>query len=224
MLECAYENKVLFMEAYKTLAMPGYDFLTEAVRNIGQIRSVLFNFCQYSSRYDSYLNGAHVNAFNPQFSGGSLMDLGIYCIYPMVSLFGLPEKYYGNSTLLASGSDCEGSSIFRYKNFTVTLIYSKASDSYISNQIQGEKGTILIDKISSPQKIDVIYRNGQKKTYENKCENDMVYEVSEFITCAEKGFMQSNINNHYLSLSVLDIMDGLRKKANIKYPADSFIN
>ena len=72
-------------------------------------------FAKYSSRYDAYKEGTILNAFNPVFSNGSLMDIGVYCIYPMVVLFGKPLNLKANGILLESGVDGEGSILFKYK-------------------------------------------------------------------------------------------------------------
>ncbi|VEA43871.1 oxidoreductase [Salmonella enterica subsp. enterica] len=44
------------------------------------MHKALLNYCQYSSRYQRYLNGENPNTFNPAFSNGSIMDIGYYCL------------------------------------------------------------------------------------------------------------------------------------------------
>ena len=87
------------------------------------MRRYFASYCQYSSRYDSPLRpGIPTNAFNPQYSNGALMDIGIYTVYPMVVLFGMPEQVFATGTLLSSGADGQGSVIFRYGQMDAVVV------------------------------------------------------------------------------------------------------
>ncbi len=92
MIAAAKENHVLLMEALKSTLLPNFQAIREHLHKIGPVRRYFAGYCQYSSRYDAYKQGTVLNAFNPVFSNGSLMDLGVYCIYPMAVLFGKPEQ------------------------------------------------------------------------------------------------------------------------------------
>jgi len=105
MIEAARSNDVLLMEAMKSTLMPNFRIMKDNLYKIGQIRRYFASYCQYSSRYDAFKEGTVLNAFKPEFSNGSLMDLGIYCIYPMVSLFGRPEYVKATGIMLSSGVD-----------------------------------------------------------------------------------------------------------------------
>ena len=98
-------------------------------RKIGKLRKVFFNYCQYSSRYQRYLDGENPNTFNPAFSNGSIMDIGFYCLASAVALFGEPKSVQATASLLASGVDAHGVVVMDYGDFSVTLQHSKVSDS-----------------------------------------------------------------------------------------------
>ena len=91
MAKTAAEYGVVFMEAMKSSFMPGFQAIREWLPSLGTIRRYTASYCQYSSRYDAFKRGEILNAFKPEFSNGALMDLGVYCIYPMVLLFGAPD-------------------------------------------------------------------------------------------------------------------------------------
>ncbi|PBG31204.1 hypothetical protein BGU85_26935, partial [Clostridioides difficile] len=42
----------------------------------------------------------------------ALMDIGVYCIHPMVNLFGAPKTVKAVSHILQTGVDGEGSAVF----------------------------------------------------------------------------------------------------------------
>ncbi len=81
MARTAKANHVVLMEALKTTLLPNFKRISEHLHKIGTIRRYVANYCQYSSRYDAYKTGTVLNAFQPHFANGALMDLGIYCIY-----------------------------------------------------------------------------------------------------------------------------------------------
>jgi predicted dehydrogenase len=59
----------------------------------GKLRKAFINYCQYSSRYQRYLDGENPNTFNPAFSNGSIMDIGFYCLASAVALWGEPRAF-----------------------------------------------------------------------------------------------------------------------------------
>ncbi|VDA26792.1 1,5-anhydro-D-fructose reductase [Klebsiella pneumoniae] len=75
----AKENNVVLFEAFKTASLPNFLLLKETLAKVGKLRKAFINYCQYSSRYQRYLDGENPNTFNPAFSNGSIMDIGFYC-------------------------------------------------------------------------------------------------------------------------------------------------
>ena len=70
------KNNVVLFEAFKTASLPNFLLLREALDKVGELRKAFINYCQYSSRYQRYLDGENPNTFNPAFSNGSIMDIG----------------------------------------------------------------------------------------------------------------------------------------------------
>ncbi len=221
-MNLAEEKGLVFMEAMKSLTMPAYLALKENIGRIGKIRKYIGIYCQYSSRYDRHKAGEPVNTFQRKYSNGSLMDIGIYCLYPLVDLFGNPEKIKAQATLLEEGGvDGSGSILFQYKDMEAVILYSKISDSHLPSEIQGEKGTILIDRIGSPREITLILRDGSKEVLSPMThEEDMVYEALEFVKTIEEKRSFSKINHRDLAESVHTIMDEARRQVGLSFPGD----
>ncbi len=60
---------------------------------------------KYSSRYDQVLDGEEPNIFSTHFSGGALMDLGVYLVYAAVAWFGMPKEVHYFPRKISTGVD-----------------------------------------------------------------------------------------------------------------------
>ncbi len=159
----ADKNGVIYFEAIMYMHLPARKILKDAVDNIGVIRSATFDFSQLSSKYAALKRGELPNIFNPEMKTGALNDLGIYCVYPAVDLFGMPEKIVPVQHFLHTGADGSGSAAFVYKDKIVTIVYSKTGQSRAPSQIMGDEGTITIGSISQTDNI-YLYNNKGEKT------------------------------------------------------------
>ncbi len=221
MIEAAGRNDVLLMEALKSTLMPNFRAVHDNLYKIGRVRRYFSSYCQYSSRYDAFKQGKVLNAFNPAFSNGALMDLGIYCIYPMVTLFGKPEEVQASAVMLSSGVDGQGGLMVRYPDMDGIIMYSKITDSYLPTEIQGENGTIVIDRINQPYEVKIMYRDGTtEELTRSQPQESMYYEALEFIDLIKSGRRESDINTHARSLAVAELMEEARHQFGLRYAAD----
>ncbi|MCF2624821.1 Gfo/Idh/MocA family oxidoreductase [Fusobacterium perfoetens] len=212
MTAIAEENNVTLMEAMKTTFLPNIQAVRENIGRIGDIRNITANFCQYSSRYDLLKKGEVTNVFNPEFDGGSAFDIGVYPLYFVLSLFGIPKSYTGSNIFLSSGVDGAGNIILNYGDKIASVIYSKITETNIPSEILGEKGSIVINHISTADKVEIIPRNGEKEDISCVQEkNQMIYELKEFISLIKKGEIESKINSFELSRKSVEILSYVRK-------------
>lgn len=224
MIEAARRNGVVLMEALKSTLMPNFRAVQDNLYKIGRVRRYFSSYCQYSSRYDAFKQGKAPNAFNPAFSNGALMDIGIYCLYPMVTLFGKPELVQAFAVMLSSGIDGEGSMLVRYPDLEMdgVIMYSKITDSYVPTEIQGENGTIVIDKINPPYEVKILYRDGTVEDLtKSQPQESMYYEALEFIELIQSGKRESAVNSLANSLTVAEIMEEARRQIGLRFPADN---
>lgn len=219
MFQAARENGGLLMEAMKTLFLPNFQAVKDALPEIGRVRRYMAQFCQYSSRYDRYLQGERPNTFLPEFSNGALMDLGVYCLQPLTALFGRPKEVRANAVMLPTGVDGEGSLLLNYGDMEAVIFYSKISDSALPAEIQGEQGRLQMDKVSRPDKITLI-KNGQSFDRSRQQADHMTYEIAEFIRLIQNGQTESPVQSFDQSLAVMEIVEAARRQTGIRYPAD----
>jgi predicted dehydrogenase len=147
-------------------------------------------------------------------SNGALVDIGIYTIYPMVVLFGKPKKIQASGIKLSTGVDGEGTVHFEYDDMLATVLYSKISDSALPTEIQGEEGTITLDRINIIKQVTLNSR--KNKTSEilsvNDTNNEYYYEIAEFIDLIRNNQSESLINSHQNTLTTIEILDEIKRQ------------
>lgn len=219
MLSAAEKNHVILLEAMRSAFDPGFAAIQENLPKLGKIRRATFQYCQYSRRYDNYKKGIVENAFKPELSNGALMDIGVYCVHPLVKLFGVPKEIIARGMKLETGAEANGTILAIYDDMQAELIYSKITDAILPSQIQGEEGSMIIEEIPDTKKIKIRYRDKQWEEIEIlKKENNMYYEVKEFIRLIKEN--QSAKEHNQYSLWELEVMDEARKQMQIVFPAD----
>lgn len=218
MLCVAKANGVVFLEAMRPVHNPSCKLIEELLPQIGQLRRVSFSYCQYSSRYDHFKQGIVENAFRPELSNGALMDIGSYCVHMAAFLFGLPEKITAMSLPLPNSIDGEGTALLHYGDFLMDLQYSKITNSYRPSEIQGEKGSILIDRMGVPDTITLCLNGEEAKTFDVSAQMDMRFELQHFLHAIQTG---ADITQYQQgSLDAMTILDEIRKSCGIHFPAD----
>lgn len=218
-IACARENQVVLFEAFKTASLPNFLVLKQSLAKAGKLRKAFINYCQYSSRYQRFLDGENPNTFNPAFSNGSIMDIGFYCLASAVVLWGEPHSVQASASLLASGVDAHGVVVMNYGDFSVTLQHSKVSDSVLASEIQGEAGSLVIEKISECQKLAFIPRGGKaQELTQPQHINTMLYEAETFARLVE----ENEVNHPGLAVSRITakLQTEIRRQTGVVFPAD----
>ncbi|SON51877.1 Gfo/Idh/MocA family protein [Vibrio tapetis] len=220
MYNTAQANNVVLFEAFKTPYLPNFGQLRNSLSEIAPLRKVLFNYCQYSSRYQKYLNGENPNTFNPEFSNGSIMDIGYYCVASAIELFGEPTSIFASADLLPSGVDGHGSVLMSYAGFDVMIAHSKVSNSSILSEVQGEKGALSIAHLSEAKQV-TLHMNAEpaKDLTIESDELSMRYEAEHFALQIKNGEMDEAAVGR--SLITARVITKIRKQTGVIFPADT---
>lgn len=220
MFAVAQEQNVILMEAFKTAYLPNFIEAKKALANIGKLHKAHLTYCQYSSRYQKYLDGENPNTFNPAFSNGSIMDIGFYSVAAAVELFGAPSRVQASAHLLDSGVDAHGSVLLSYPDFDVTLSHSKVSNSYSTSEIQGEEASLLLPDFSECVGFDKQLRTGERiHCSVAQGENSMMYEAEAFAQMIANDRMDPHATQR--SLEIARIITLVREQTGVSFPADN---
>ncbi len=247
MIDTARSSGALLMEAMISTLNPNFLQVKRRLPEVGKIRHFFSAFCQYSSKYDlvrkiiaGESNAPVPSSLNPDCSGGALMDIGIYTLFPMVALFGKPSRIHACVTTceVPVGTarktvDLQGAVLFEYDGMTAEILYSKIADSKLRTEISGEDGILSLDQIHIARKAEFIPRGIPTSGRSAGPEavdltvppeaDEYLCEFREFIDLLERGEKESARNSLSYSLAVAEIMDEIRRQGGVVFPADLHI-
>lgn len=223
--QIAKNRGLVYLEAIMFLHLPQRKLLEDALGQLGQITLVKLDFCQRSSKLDRYLEGELPNIFNPAMETGALMDLGVYCVYPALALFGEPESFTVEPQMMESGADGAGIVTMRYPDKLVTLTYSKLGQAGANSDFQGTDGTLSVESISRIAGLSLWRKDGTTEQLYGDDEKYklMGWEAKDFYRYISdpEGSAQEYAVCSDLSLRVSSFMERVRKEGKILFPSDS---
>ena len=217
----ADKNSLVFMEAIIPIFSKQYNLIKQALKEIGKIEMAKINFCQRSSRLDSFLSGQKVNIFDMSLHAGTLNDLGVYCVYGACDLLGIPKNIEAESYFFSNGADKSGYALFDYGDFPALLTYSKSCQSDTGSEIIGSDGTLKISMISQYSGVTLIKSGKEKEIFSTPSKAELMsgeaQKFADFILNLEENEKEYNEKSD-LCLNVHRCMDLIKQKSGLKYP------
>lgn len=181
-IKLANEQGVFFFEAAKNIHEKSFQKVGSLMSVKDEILGANFTYMKYSSRYDQVLDGLEPNIFSPHFSGGAVMDLGVYLVYAALAWFGMPDSCHYDARKIRTGVDGIGTAILHYDHFDVTLQISKINDSFMPSEIYFDRGTLVMNGVHEIDHVE--YHDRDHGTIESIAvtveENPMIEEARAF--------------------------------------------
>lgn len=106
-----------------------------------------FTYAKYSSKMQALLAGKEANVFSAKFSGGALMDLGVYPVYAAIRLFASPLSARYSAQQLPNTVDLNGVGALIYPEFQVGIQAGKNINSNLPAEIYTDQGTLNLNGI-----------------------------------------------------------------------------
>ena len=222
MIRTAKERKVFLMEALWTKFLPHYKKLQELLdqKTLGDLKSVLVNFGFKTS------DKSPQRLFDPLLGGGTLLDIGIYNVFMTMSVLGKPDSIEATMTPSPTGVDEQIAVLFKYNSGAMAQLFSSFTTNLpIQAEINGTEGNItLTTRFYEPSATIQLYRQvpGEKQiiAVEKEAGFGYQYEARHVNECLKKGLIESPVMTHADTLSLMEMLDRIRKKARIEYPPD----
>lgn len=219
-------KNVFLLEAFRHIYEPNFLIIQKALeeRKLGSIFGATLNYASRSSRFDSVLAGQVPNIFSLEYSGGCLVDLGVYPISAAIALFGPPVSSTYKPTMLSTGVDGGGFVTLSYEKFGVSINSSKIYTSTAPSEIYGEKGTIVLNAVTDISQVDVL--DAATKGVENlagkqiDAKLNMQAEAEQFARIIESNDVEAAKWLEGVSRAVISVTESLRKANGIVFAAE----
>lgn len=223
LLSLADKKGLIYAEAIMSRHTAGRDILLDALKQIGRISQARIDYCQLSSRYEKFKKGEKLNIFDMSLAAGTLMDLGVYCVYAAVDLLGTPDTVSACAAFADNGADLSGGAVLGYKDFTAVLSYSKIGQSAVGSEIVGDKGVVKIGSVSQYADISLV-KDGKEALLLGTPDRAEVMrgETQRFADYIENkdAFLGDYKSVCELTHNVHTQMDLIKQSAKIKYPIE----
>lgn len=219
-LKIADENGVYCFEAARHIYEQAYQTISEFLVK-QTILGAQFSYAKYSSKMPDYLAGNIPNVFSPKFSGGALMDLGIYPIYSAIKLFGSPISSTYSADLLKTGVDGSGDGTLNYSEFHVNIKAGKTYDSYSPAEIYTTTGTLVLNHIQQITSAIFYNHSGHQTQLDiSKTVHGMFDEAKQFSQMINNKNQTAYKESTSLAVSVAETLYTMRQSAGIRFEAD----
>ncbi|PWW38710.1 MULTISPECIES: Gfo/Idh/MocA family protein [Paenibacillus] len=219
--EIARQKQLVLVEAITNQYLKNYLSIKENLPKLGDIKIVECNYSQYSSRYAAFQAGEVLPAFNPEMSGGALMDINLYNIHLVVGLFGSPKKveYWAN---MERGIDTSGMLLLDYGEFKCVCIGSKDSTAPNAMNIQGNKGYIhMTSSANKCESFDLaLYKETPIRVDVKDHPHRMYDEFVEFERMIREQDLEKVTAMLEHSERVMEVIEQAKQSANLVFGPD----
>lgn len=222
MVSEARHRKVFLMEAMWTKFLPHFHTVQRMIADgqLGTIQSIQVNFGFLPPQPPAQ------RIFDPALGGGTLLDIGIYNVFLVLSILGKPEKIQGIMKRASTGVDEQLALQFQYKDGTVAqLLSSFSSNLQTDANIAGDKGRIrLTSRFYEPSATIEFYPERVDSLQiipVNKAPGwGYHYQIRHVQDCLRQGLTESPVMTLQDSVDLMETMDAVRAEVGLVYPAD----
>lgn len=161
---------------------------------------------------------------NLDLGGGALLELGVYNLNFMTICLGYDiANIISHCCKFETGADASTLLTVHYSNGKTAELYCDSRCSG-NNQgiVYGEKGFIIIDEINRPTKL-VVYDNNRRvvEEYHSKMkELGLENEIMVAKKTIEENGLECSECSHEHTISIMQIMDRIRRQIALKYPME----
>jgi len=222
MISFAKKQNVFLMEALWSKFLPHFQVVMSMLQSkkLGNVKSILVNF--------GFIPQAPVapRLYDPALGGGSLLDIGIYNVFFSLSILGKPDEVEASMTPSATNVDEQCAMLFKYKNGAFAQLFCSFSSNLATEvDINGDEGRIrLTTRFYEPSSVVEFYPGNvsTKQIIEVKKDSGFgyQYEAQHVTDCLLQGLTESPVMKFSDTLDLMETLDRIREKANIRYPAD----
>jgi predicted dehydrogenase len=222
MLDYARVQNTFIMEAFWTRFLPHYLTMKEILVQ-GKVGNIKYINAEFGFKPTPPFAP---RIYDPSLGGGSLLDIGVYPIFLALDLLGKPDQIDAVMTPATTGVDDQCSIRFQYHSGAIAHLFSSfASNLATGADIAGDAGRIRFTHRFHGPTAQLEYYPTTVDTrevisYEPAKGNGYEYEAQHVTECIQKNLTESPVMTHAKTLLMMEVLDIIRAKAGIHYPAD----
>ncbi|REE80904.1 putative dehydrogenase [Lutibacter oceani] len=215
MISASKQNNTFLMEAFWVAFRPKQKKVLEIIKseNLGKLKFVKSDFF-FKGDYNP-----NSRLYNINLGGGSLLDIGIYPVFTALMLLGIPDEIKTLAHFSPTGSEESISMLFGYINGETAVLSSSFEASYKNDvELIFEKGCIKYHRFSGNPIELTINDTIQEINFDAGPNMGYQFEAIHVMECLDKQLIESPVLTNKVSLDLINILDAVRKDANIIYP------
>ena len=216
----ARTKNLFLMEAMWSRYLPGLAEVRRIVASgeIGKVTQVIADL-GFTAAF-----GPEHRLFNPVLGGGALLDIGIYPLSIAVALLGPVESVVAQADIGPTGTDEQTSFVLKHRGGGLSSC-SCSLRAHLPSEltIAGAAGHVRMNtKFHHAQTVTVTRADGVARTVATPyLGNGYVHEVIEAQRCWREGLIESPGMSHEDTLSLMGVMDEIRRQIGVSYSADT---
>jgi predicted dehydrogenase len=222
MIDFAKAQNTFIMEAFWTRLLPSYLKMKELIdqKKVGKIKYINAEFGFIPTP------PFPTRLYQPSLGGGALLDIGVYPIFLALDVLGKPDHIDAAMTPASTGVDEQCAIRFSYHHGAIAQLFcSFASNLATGADIAGDQGRIRFTHRFHGPTTQLEYYPGIVDTreiisFDKASGNGYEYEAMHVNDCLRKNLTESPILTHQKTLLMMEVLDIIRAKAGIHYPAD----
>lgn len=219
MIEASVKNNVFLMEGMWARFVPGTLKMLEIANSgiLGDLKCAEGKFC-YSFDEDEMDH----HALKVANGGGSLLDVGCYCLYFSSWYLGNEVERISAEAENFNGVDSHLCALIKYKSGAIADLSSAVLlRKNGGGVLYGTKGYAQLDRCYAPQSIKIVLYDGKEENYSCPYSgNGFEEQIIHTCECINNGLTESPVNTFEQSLFIAKQMDEIRKITDIIYPQD----
>ena len=205
---------VILMEAQMSLFHRRYQQALAMARegHLGQLRFIHANFTFPAGDPENY-------RWRPELGGGSLLDVGGYCLTPILELAVRPPRRLAATAIMAeSGVDSSFAGWLDFGGLAATFMVSFEAPEAQVLELTGTRARLRIERAFTAgredKEIKLEYADGKLETVYSSA-NDPYLAMVEHFAAVVNGEVPARVPTEH-SIGVLSLIDRLRQSARIE--------
>ncbi len=229
MVASAAENRQFFMEAMWTRFFPVNRQVKALIASgaLGAVTLIEVDF-GFGNWPHGPVDHPESRIYAPQLAGGSLLDVGVYCVSYATWMKGeRPTAIKALSTRVSTGVDGMTAALFQYRDGAMAVLRSSVIQATrLTATIYCEKATVEVPDFYHPEQAIVRSRSGDvedqviRAPYSANGATGFDFEARELMRCLDEGLLESPLMTWQQSVVVMDLLDEIRQDIGLIFPMD----